>query len=318
MKVNWTVIYPSIVTDIIRYSKTFSKLHHIASQKLNFFLISWGSISPRPPSDLVLCMILDPNKATGIDNIGPKILKYCAFALTRPLCHLFNLSLASGVIPQEWKVHIVVPVYKSGDRSSVKNYRPISLLCNTSKILESLVYSRIINFVLNNITNCQFGFLPGRSTTQQLLLCLHTIYKATSEGHQTDSIYLDFRKAFDSVSHNKLLIKLAFYGITGSFWNWFNCYPNNRSQSVKICNAISNPLPVLSGVPQGSILGPLLFWSTLMIYHWMITQFCNIFLFADEQNNSSPNRSLRFTAGSRSTLYLEYTLYLQYRLGVTL
>ena len=126
---------------------------------------------------------LDPNKATGIDTISPRVLKDCASSLTRPLCHLFNLSLSTGVIPQEWKVHLVVPVHKSSDRSSIKNYRPISLLCNTSKVLETLVYNRIITHLLNNITTHQFGFLPGRSTTQQLLLYLfkplHKVIKLT-------------------------------------------------------------------------------------------------------------------------------------------
>ena len=200
---------------------------------------------------------LDPNKATGINKISAKVLKYCASSLFHPLCHLFNLSLSTGAIPTEWKMHLITPVYKSADRSSVKNYRPIFLLCIASKILETLIHSKLLSHVFN-ITIHQFGFLPGRSTTQQLLLYLQSVYQASSHGQQTHSIYLDFRKTFDSVPHSKLLLKLRQFNISGKLREWFSNL-HNRFQCVKICISISNLLPVLSGVPQGSILGPLLF-----------------------------------------------------------
>ena len=175
---------------------------------------------------------LDPNKAIGIDTLSPKILKHCALSLTRWLYHFFNLSV---IIPHEWK--------SSERSSSVKNYRSISLLCNTSTVLEPLIYNKLINHMLSNNTKCQFEFLPSRSTTQQLLL--HISYQANSYGHQTDSIYL--RNAYDSVPHNKLLIKI-YYGIAGHLWNWFYNYLCNRTQRVKIGTSISDPLPVLSEV----------------------------------------------------------------------
>ena len=166
-------------------------------------------------------MQLDSNKATGIDSIGPKILKNCALSLYQPLCHLFNVSLSTGCIPHEWKIHKIVPIHKSADRSSVTNYRPISLLSNASKILEQLIHNKLINHVSNIISTRQFGFMRGRSTVQQLLLFLDYIYDSISVGSQVDAIYLDIRKAFDSVPHYKLLLKLWENGIVGKLWDWF-------------------------------------------------------------------------------------------------
>ena len=145
---------------------------------------------------------LDPNKALGIDGIGPKILMNCAESVFRPLCHLFNLSLSSSAIPNEWKIHRIVPIFKSGDRSSISNYRPISLLCNVSKVLEHIIFNKIIHHITISISPTQFGFLQRRSTIQQLILFLNDIHNAVSNGHQTDVIYLDFKKAFDSIPHS--------------------------------------------------------------------------------------------------------------------
>ena len=199
---------------------------------------------------------LDPDKSSGIDTIGPRVLKNCAFSLYGPLHHLFVTSLCKHTIPSEWRIHVITPVHKSGDKSLVNNYRPISLLSNTSKILEQLIYNKIIHHISNFLTPQQFGFLKNRSTVQQLLVLFDTIM---STDYQTDVIYFDFKKAFDSVPHNELLFKLKSMGISGNLWLWFESYLSNRQQCVKINNKYSHLLPVLSGIPQGSILGPLLF-----------------------------------------------------------
>ena len=202
---------------------------------------------------------LDTSKAAGIDGIGPNILRHCALALYKPLHHLFLLSLSQSYIPLEWRTHMIIPVFKSEDKPSVCNYIPISLLYSISKLLEKLIYDKIIGFVSTSISPSQFGFRPKLFTTQQLLMFLKSIYSSLSSNGQADVIYLDFKKAFDSVSHNELLTKLWMFGVTGNLWKWFQAYLSNRTQHVQLNHCTSDALPVISGVPQGSILGPLLF-----------------------------------------------------------
>ena len=175
---------------------------------------------------------LDPSKAMGCDGISPKLLKNCALALYQPLHHLFSLSLSQCYLPMEWRVHLIKPIFKSGDKTSVRNYRPISLLSLVSKILEKLVYNSIVDFLTPSISINQFGFLCGCSTLQQLLIFFNCIFSTLEP--QTDVVYLDFRKAFDYASHNELLYKLWNFGITGILWSWVRVYLSNRFQCVSV------------------------------------------------------------------------------------
>jgi hypothetical protein len=195
---------------------------------------------------------------------------------------MYNLSLSRGVIPSDWKKANIVPVYKKGDKNMVENYRPISLLSTVGKVLERCVHQLVYTVISNDIVQVQHGFMSKKSTSTQLVEFYDIIYKNVDNHIQTDVVYLDLAKAFDSVPHNLLLLKLKSYGIGGRLLLWFKVYLSNRRQRVVVEGNCSEYKRVLSGVPQGSILGPLLF---VMYINDIVKEINNdsfLYLYADD------------------------------------
>ena len=201
-----------------------------------------------------------PDKSSGPDDISAKVLRHCpniAIALTM----LFNKSMQTGVTPQDWRDGNITPLHKKGPRSDKNNYRAVTLTSQVAKLLESLIEDHMRRvFKLNKTISCQqHGFQAKCSCVSQLLECLEDWTLAFDNGHQTDAIYLDMSKAFDVVHHAALIYKLRCAGIRGKVLNWIESFLTNRRQRVVMRNGTSRYEKVLSGVPQGSILGPLLF-----------------------------------------------------------
>ena len=225
---------------------------------------------------------LKPDKAAGPDQISPRLLKELAEVLASALTTIFQTSIDTGCVPKQWREAVVAPVFKKGDKHEASNYRPVSLTCICCKICEHIVAKAIMEHLESNnlLSDFQHGFRQFRSCETQLLLFVDEMARGMCDGDQTDIAIMDFSKAFDVVPHERLLVKLEHYGIRGDTHQWIRAFLSNRSQQVIVDGAKSSPAPVTSGVPQGSVVGPILFLVFINDMPECIKSRCR--LFADD------------------------------------
>jgi hypothetical protein len=226
-----------------------------------------------------------PGKSSSdINNISMKLIKFVQYEICVPLAHIFRLSIDSGIFPKKFKDTRVVPIFKSGSPLSPDNFRPIALVNCFSKILEKIVATSLFNHLdLNDLLFIhQYGFQRGKSTEHNLIHITNYIGQALNDGNWCIGVFLDLKKAFDTVQHDILLSKLPKFGITGNILEWFKSYLSGRKQCVDINGTLSDLKDILMSVLQGSSLGPILFLCFINDIHFSTN--LDLFLFADDSN----------------------------------
>ncbi|KAG7296239.1 hypothetical protein JYU34_021353 [Plutella xylostella] len=224
---------------------------------------------------------VDVSKGAGCDGIHPLFISKCAKQLVVPLSIIYKKSIGEGCFPELWKRAIVTPIYKSGNKQHVPNYRPISKLNIFGKIFEKIVTQELSLALSQHISPYQHGFLKGRSVDTNLVTYTDFILNAMDVGCQVDAVYTDFSKAFDKIDHHLLIKKLLGVGVHGDLLRWLRSYVLNRSQAVSLKGHTSQFLPISSGVPQGSHLGPLLFTLYINDLDTIFDSSCHL-LYADD------------------------------------
>ena len=204
---------------------------------------------------------LKRNKAAGFNELSSNIILDAYDSLKNILFHVCKVSIQQGIFSDSLKIAKVTPIFKSGDKDNVTNYRPISILPVFSKVLERIMYNRVYNHLDSKgvLYEKQFGFQRNNSTEHAILQLTRDITDSFEKGEYTRGVFIDLSKAFDTADHQILIKKLQYYGIDGTVLEWFRRYLSNRKQYISSQDVSKNCLDIICGVPQGSILGPLLF-----------------------------------------------------------